>query len=65
MQTHSELIKYLQDSTNSLACDEMDKFVDGLTSWVNSSNFKVSILFQGNTVFQHLVLLLEQIEKIY
>ena len=43
IQAHSDLVPYLQDPHSSLACDEMDKFVDGLAGWVSSSNFKVRI----------------------
>ena len=42
LQTHGELITYLQDYDSSLACEDMDRFVDGLTGWVSSSNYKVS-----------------------
>ena len=36
-----ELQEYLLDTSNSLQCDNMDRLVDALASWVNSSNFKV------------------------
>ena len=39
---HEKLVQHLQDPNNSLNCEEMDKFVDGLASWVSSSNYKVS-----------------------
>ena len=39
--THPELLSYLRDPSSSLQCEELDKFIDGLSSWVGSSNFKV------------------------
>lgn len=45
METGEELNTYLQDDTTSLYCEDMDKLVDGLALWVNSSSFKVCILF--------------------
>ena len=43
IQVHGELVSYLRDPANSINCDEMDRFVDGLTSWISSSNYKVCI----------------------
>lgn len=42
LQAGADLLKYLQDEANSIFdFDQLDKLVDGLTSWVNSSNPKV------------------------
>ena len=41
LQTYSELIPHLQDFSTSLQCEDMDKFVDGLSNWISSSNYKV------------------------
>ena len=41
LQCHEQLVAYLQTPNSSLYCEEMDKFVDGLASWISSSNFKV------------------------
>ena len=40
-QTHPELVAYLKDHSTSLACEDFDKFVDGLNGWISSSNYKV------------------------
>ena len=37
-----ELQEYLQDLANPVYCENFDRLVDALASWVNSSNFKVS-----------------------
>ena len=41
LQAHGELVSYLRDLSNSTNCDEIDRIIDGLTSWINSSNYKV------------------------
>ena len=41
LQVYGELVPYLQNERNSVYCEEMDKFVDGLAGWINSSNYKV------------------------
>ena len=40
-----ELQEYLQDTTKPVYCENFDRLVDALASWVNSSNFKVSLNF--------------------
>jgi len=42
LQVYMELANYLRDSKSALYCDDLDKFVEGLVSWVTSSNYKVS-----------------------
>jgi len=41
LEVSEDLVSYLRNKETSLYCEEMDKFADGLASWVNSSNFKV------------------------
>jgi hypothetical protein len=43
LETGEELIIYLKNSETSLYCEELDKFIDGLTGWISSSSFKVSL----------------------
>ncbi|XP_030829292.1 CLIP-associating protein 1-A isoform X5 [Strongylocentrotus purpuratus] len=42
-QASEDLQNYLQDNENSMHCDNMDRLVDALAGWVNSSNFKISL----------------------
>ena len=44
MQCHEELVLYLQDPHASMYCDDTDRFMDGLASWISSSNYKVLTL---------------------
>ena len=44
LQAHGELVSYLRDPSNSTNCEELDRIVDGLTSWISSSNYKVCSL---------------------
>lgn len=41
-QAAKELQEYLRNPANSLQCENLDKLIDSLAAWVNSSNFKVS-----------------------
>ena len=41
MTTYDELIKYLSDPDNSVQCDDIDGFIDGLNGWIDCSNYKV------------------------
>ena len=41
-QAFDGLLPYLKDPTTSLQCEDFDRFVEGLTSWISSSNYKVS-----------------------
>ncbi|XP_033732918.1 CLIP-associating protein 1-like isoform X3 [Pecten maximus] len=43
IQAHGELIPFLSDPHSSLTCGDIDELINGLTGWVNSSNYKVSI----------------------
>lgn len=43
LQVHTDLVAYLHDPANSTACEELDRFIDGLSSWINSSNYKVCV----------------------
>ncbi|XP_072024404.1 LOW QUALITY PROTEIN: CLIP-associating protein 1-like [Amphiura filiformis] len=38
-----ELQDYLQDTSKPVYCENFDRLVDDLASWVNSSNFKISL----------------------
>ncbi|XP_077994034.1 CLIP-associating protein 1-like isoform X4 [Glandiceps talaboti] len=38
------ILEYLQNPKNPLECETWDRFIDGLGHWVNSSNYKVSLL---------------------
>ena len=38
----SEIIKYLEDPTSSIECDDIGQFIDGVVVWLPNSNFKVS-----------------------
>ncbi|XP_048238503.1 CLIP-associating protein 1-like isoform X25 [Haliotis rufescens] len=40
---HTELVPYLSDPGSSLVCEDIDKFIEGLTGWVNCSNYKISV----------------------
>ena len=40
--THGQLVDFLQNPVSSCTCENIDRFIDGLASWVNSSNFKVT-----------------------
>lgn len=42
---HTELVPYLSDPGSSLVCEDIGKFIEGLTGWVNCSNHKVCRLF--------------------
>ena len=41
LAVHPELVSHLQDPGSSLQCEQLDTFIDGLSSWVSSSNYKV------------------------
>ena len=41
LEVGENLVLYLRNKQTSLYCEDMDKLVDGLASWVNSSSFKV------------------------
>ena len=45
LQVHPELVIHIRNEDSSLYCEEMDIFMDGITNWVNCSNFKVSLFF--------------------
>ncbi|KAK2159527.1 hypothetical protein LSH36_151g02038 [Paralvinella palmiformis] len=38
---YEEIADYLRDDSSNIALDDVDKLVDGLASWVTSSNYKV------------------------
>lgn len=46
MTTYDELVKYLSNHDNSTECADLEAFVDGLNSWIDSSNYKVRLSFQ-------------------
>ena len=37
------IINYLEDENNSIDCEDIGGFIDGLVPWMQSSNFKVNI----------------------
>ncbi|XP_067933502.1 CLIP-associating protein 1-A-like [Watersipora subatra] len=41
--TYPQLVDFLQNPKSSCASDCLDRLIDGLAGWVNSSNFKVSL----------------------
>lgn len=41
----ADLLNYLSDPTNSIVCQDIGQFVDGLIPWMQSSNYKVSSCF--------------------
>ncbi|KAF6018412.1 CLASP1 [Bugula neritina] len=51
--TYSQLTDFLQNPSSSVSSENLDKLIDGLANWVNSSNFKVSL--HGLTVLYLLV----------
>lgn len=48
---HSQLTDFLQNPTTSCTSDNIDRIIDGLASWVNSSNFKVCVTMFGHGCF--------------
>ena len=36
------IINYLEDDSNSIDCEDIGGFIDGLVPWMQSSNFKVN-----------------------
>ena len=43
LECFSALETYLSDGTNSLECDDLTGFIDGLLRWIEGSNFRVRI----------------------
>ena len=54
LQVGPDLIDYLNDPQRSLDVEQdksrLDKTIDELTGWVNSSNFKVTLTFVATKV---------------
>ena len=48
LQAHQDLINFLNDPAAEIQCDDLDQIIDGLASWMNSSNYKVVIIFFKN-----------------
>lgn len=40
-QLAEDLVNYLSDSENSLACSDLGMLIDGLVPWLSGSHFKV------------------------
>lgn len=40
-QLAEDLVNYLSDSENSLACSDLGCLIDGLIPWLSGSHFKV------------------------
>ena len=38
----SDIINYLDQADNSIECEDIGGFVDGVIPWMNQSNFRVS-----------------------
>ena len=41
----TNIINYLEDDANSIECEDIGGFIDGLVPWMQSSNFKVTGAF--------------------
>lgn len=50
----TEIINYLGVPSNSIECDDIGHFIDGLVPWLQSSNFKVSFQHFANLVMASL-----------
>ncbi|XP_071744946.1 CLIP-associating protein 1-B isoform X17 [Lepeophtheirus salmonis] len=59
----SDIINYLEDPENSIECEDIGGFIDSVTSWMTSSNFKVSQ--NGLDIITHLVERLGQGFRLY
>ena len=46
LAAYDDIATYLKDESSNIVTDDMDKFVDGLASWVTSSNYKVGYDWQ-------------------
>lgn len=44
IQLHEEIVNYLQNPNASIKCEDMDRFLDGISSWIVASNFKVGLV---------------------
>ncbi|QQP51882.1 CLIPassociating proteinlike [Caligus rogercresseyi] len=49
----SDILSYLEEPENSIECEDLGGFIDAVTSWMTSSNFKVSQ--NGLDIMAHLV----------
>ncbi|KAK7497574.1 hypothetical protein BaRGS_00011214 [Batillaria attramentaria] len=45
-QVHQQLVSYLSDPLASLKSEDLDRFIDGLASWVSCSNYKDQLQLQ-------------------
>lgn len=45
MTTYDDLIKYLSDQDNSTECEDLNALVEGINGWIDSSNYKVRIVY--------------------
>lgn len=43
-QVGADLLEYLAEPSNSIACQDIGQLVDGLIMWMQSSNYKVCFL---------------------
>lgn len=48
----TDIINYLGLPSNSIECDDIGMFIDGLVPWLQSSNFKVRKIYDKDTVLQ-------------
>ncbi len=45
LQAGDQLLEYIRDESNIIAeFDELDRLIGGLSAWMGSSNFRVSLL---------------------
>ena len=47
------IINYLEDDNNSIECDDIGGFIDGLVPWMQSSNFKVKQVLEVQFLESH------------
>ena len=45
LQLHEDILTYLHSPGASSSCDDMDKFIDGISAWISGSNYKVCYPF--------------------
>ncbi|KAL5010946.1 hypothetical protein ScPMuIL_013251 [Solemya velum] len=43
LQCHTDLVPFLSDPHSTLECVEFEEFIGGISNWISSSNYKVSI----------------------
>jgi hypothetical protein len=46
LECFSELEKYLSDINNSVDCEDLTGFINGLVKWIEGSNYRVRFICQ-------------------